>query len=198
MKTPTAMAAPHPFSDLDLAKRQARARARAARAGRDPATCGAQLAGHVLAGLPLPAGAAVSGFWPMGDEIDIRPLLHALHDRGHPILLPETPPLGQPLLFRRWQPGAAMLRERFGTLRPDGAPGTPAILFVPLLAFDRSGQRLGYGGGYYDRTLAGLPGARAVGCAFAAQEVDAVPAGAHDRPLDAVATERGVIRFRDF
>ena len=191
------MAAPHGPSDLDHAKQQARALARAARAGCDPAS-GAQLAAHVLAGLRVPRGAAVSGFWPMGEEIDIRPLLAALHARGHPVLLPETPPRGRPLLFRQWRPGAAMIRERFGTFRPDGAPGVPDIMFVPLLAFDRRGHRLGYGGGYYDRTIAALPRARTIGCAYAAQEVDAVPAGVHDMTLDAVATERGVIRFRDF
>lgn len=200
MTTPTARAAPHgppgPDAALDAAKRAARVRALAARAGCDP-SWGETLAAHVLADLPLPAGAAVSGFWPMPGEIDIRPLLAELHARGHPVLLPETPPLGNPLIFRHWHPGAEMRRERFGTYRPVGGIGRPAILFVPLLAFDHSGRRLGYGGGYYDRTLAGLPGACAIGCAFAAQELDAVPAGGHDRRLDAVATERGVIRFKD-
>jgi 5-formyltetrahydrofolate cyclo-ligase len=151
----------------------------------------------VLANLVLPAGVAVSGFWPMPGEIDIRALLAALHDHGHPVLLPQTPPRGQPLIFRRWQPGAEMVRERFGTFRPAGHEGRPDVLFVPLLAFDRAGHRLGYGGGYYDRTLAGLPQARAIGCAFAAQECDAVPAGVHDMRLHAVATERGLIMCQD-
>jgi 5-formyltetrahydrofolate cyclo-ligase len=74
---------------------------------------------------------------------------------------------------------------------------TPEVLFVPLLAFDRCGRRLGYGGGYYDRTLAGLPAALAIGCAFAAQEVAAVPAGPGDWRLDAVATEREVIVVKE-
>ncbi|MBU6498673.1 MAG: 5-formyltetrahydrofolate cyclo-ligase [Rhodospirillales bacterium] len=173
-------------------KRAARIRALAARAGCDPAW-GRQLAANVLAELPPPPGVAVSGFWPLEGEIDIRPLLEALHARGHPVLLPETPPRGHPLIFRRWAPGIAMVRERFGTLRPDGPVGVPHTLFVPLLAFDRSGRRLGYGGGYYDRTLAALPGAYAIGCAFAAQELDAVPAVGYDARLDAIATERGVI-----
>ncbi len=187
------MAAPH----SSAAKRAARARALAARAGCAP-ECGEHLARHVLAALPLPAGATVSGFWPMQGEIDIRPLLQALHDRGHRVLLPATPPLGRPLVFHAWRPGAAMVRERFGTWRPqqDGI-GTPEVLFVPLLAFDRRGHRLGYGGGYYDRTLALLPDALRIGCAFAAQELDEVPAEAHDIRLHAVATERGVIRFED-
>jgi 5-formyltetrahydrofolate cyclo-ligase len=153
------------------------------------------LAAHVLRDLPPPPGAVVAGFWPIGVEIDIRVLLIALHERGHPVLLPETPPRGNPLIFRHWQPGIAMIAERFGTSRPDGEVRVPDWLFVPLLAFDRGGRRLGYGGGYYDRTLAGLPGAVAVGCAYAAQELDVVPAGEYDARLAAVATECGVIRF---
>ncbi len=186
------MVAP-PFPDLAEAKRAARAAALARRAGSDPAL-GAALARHVLADMPPPAGAKVSGFWPMGDEIDIRPLLHALHERGHAVLLPHTPRLGNPLIFRHWHPDIAMIPERFGTFRPDGEIGVPDWLFVPLLAFDRAGRRLGYGGGFYDRTLAGLPGAVAVGCAYAAQEADEVPADGLDMRLDAVATEESVIR----
>jgi len=130
----------------------------------------------------------------MGTELDIRPLLSALHERGHIVVLPETPPRGQPLVFRRWLPGMAMLVEKFGTSRPTGEVMAPDWLLVPLLAFDRTGHRLGYGGGYYDRTLAGLPNAVAVGCGWAAQEMDAVPAGPRDARLDAIATEREVIR----
>jgi 5-formyltetrahydrofolate cyclo-ligase len=191
------MAAPHLMSDIDIAKQAARIRALAARMACDPAW-GGQLAAHVLAELPMRAGAVVSGFWPMDGEIDLRPLLAALHARRHAVLLPETPPRGNPLIFRHWQPGAEMVRERFGTFRPTGAIGVPEVLFMPLVAFDRQGRRLGYGGGYYDRTLAGLPDALAIGCAFAAQELDAVPEADYDARLDAVATERGVIRFKDF
>lgn len=188
------MAAPHPFpTDLTEAKRQARRRALATRAGCDPAW-GAQLAEHVLRENPPPAGAVVSGFWPLGGEVDIRPLLLALLERGHEIVLPVTPPRGQPLGFRLWRPGEPMAAEKFGTVRPTGAEQSPNFLLVPLLAFDRLGHRLGYGAGYYDRTLAGLPDAGRLGCAFAAQEMDAVPAGPHDVRLPAVATERGIIR----
>jgi 5-formyltetrahydrofolate cyclo-ligase len=164
-----------------------------ARAGCNPAW-GTRLAQHVLAQMPPPDGAVVSGFWPLDGEIDIRPLLMALYGRGHSIVLPETPPLGNPLIFRLWRPGVEMLPERFGTLRPNGERCDPDVLFVPLLAFDRAGRRLGYGGGYYDRTLARLPGRLAIGCAYAAQELDVVPAADHDARLHAVATERGVLR----
>jgi 5-formyltetrahydrofolate cyclo-ligase len=183
--------------DAAAEKRAARERALVARQGCDPAL-GAELAYHVLAELPPPAGVAVSGFWPMDGEIDIRPLLVALHKRGHAVLLPHTPRPGNPLIFRHWHPGAMMIRERFGTYRTGGAVAVPDVLYVPLLAFDRHGHRLGYGGGFYDRTLALLPGAVAVGCAFAAQQLDAVPVSQHDARLHAVATERGVIRFKDF
>jgi 5-formyltetrahydrofolate cyclo-ligase len=192
------MAAPHSSSpDIDALKHDARARALAARANCDPAL-GAQLARHVLAEVPPPPGAAVSGFWPMPGEVDLLPLLTALHERGHAILLPHTPKLGNPLIFRHWHPGAEMVRERFGTFRPTGEVGVPDWLFVPVVAFDGAGRRLGYGGGFYDRTLALLPRAVAIGCAFAAQQLPEVPAGEYDAPLHAIATERGVIRFKDF
>lgn len=181
-----------PVTPIDALKQAAREAALARRAGCDPAL-GVQLARHVLATCPPPQGAAVSGFWPMGAEIDIRPLLWALHARGHPILLPETPKRGNPLIFRIWRPGMAMVPERFGTHRPTGPIATPDWLLIPLLAFDRTGNRLGYGGGFYDRTLATLPGARAIGCAFAAQELDQVPTTEHDARLAAIATEFGII-----
>lgn len=172
----------------------------AARAAWDPGA-GAALAAHLLtpgmlAQCGVAPGSVIAGFWPMGREIDIRPLLTAFAAQGR-VVLPETPPRGEPLVFRLWHPGAAMLPGRFGTTWPEGAVVTPDVLLVPLLAFDVAGGRLGYGGGYYDRTLATLPGARAIGCAYAAQQVEAVPTGPHDARLDAVATERGVIFCKD-
>jgi 5-formyltetrahydrofolate cyclo-ligase len=82
-------------------------------------------------------------------------------------------------------------------MRPDGEVRAPDFLLVPLLAFDRHGRRIGYGAGYYDRTLAGLPGRYRLGVAYAAQELDEVPAGPYDAWLDAVATERGVIDCKE-
>jgi 5-formyltetrahydrofolate cyclo-ligase len=182
--------------ELIEAKRAVRQRMLAAREAWDP-SCGVALAEHALRQMPPPAGAVVSGFWPMGQEIDIRPLLVALHERGHRIVLPETPKRGNPLIFRLWCPDAVMVPERFGTARPDGPLLAPDFLLVPLLAFDRRGYRVGYGAGYYDRTLAALPGRTRLGVAYAAQELDAVPAGDYDQRLDAVATERGVIFCKD-
>lgn len=175
-------------------KAEARKVALARRAACDPAV-GARLTELVLGALPPPAGAVVAGFWPMGQEIDIRPLLHALDARGHAVGLPVTPKRGQPLSFRRWRPGQALVRGPMGTRQPgpEAEPLRPDWLLVPLLAFDRAGRRLGYGGGYYDRTLAALPGATAIGCAHACQELDEVPAGPEDARLTAIATEAGLI-----
>lgn len=189
------MVAPHIDSALIEAKRAAREAAMKAREGCDPAL-GELLAEHVLRECSPAKGAVVSGFWPMGQEIDIRPLLLALHARGHPIVLPVTPKRGNPLTFRLWRPGDALIPEPFGTVRPTGEERDPDMLLVPLLAFDRRGFRLGYGAGFYDRTLARLPGRFALGCAYAAQEVPEVPAGSHDMRLDAVATEHSLIFCR--
>ena len=179
---------------LFAAKQALRHIAFARRAGHDATACGEALAAHVLRDCPPPPGAAISAFWPLGDEIDLRPLMHRLHALDHPVLLPVTPKRGNPLTFRRWRPGDVMEAERFGTMRPVGEEMVPDMLLIPLLAFDAAGRRLGYGGGFYDRTLAGLPGRFRLGCAFAAQQVDEVPAGPYDMTLDAVATERGILR----
>ena len=190
MTIPTALAAPR---SLDLLKRDARNAARAVRAGCDPAL-GRALGRHVLDAGVIPDSAIIAGFWPLEGEIDIRPLLEALAP-GYDLALPRTLPRGQALRFHRWHPGDALRIGRFGTVTADGPEVTPTVLLVPLLAFDRCGRRLGYGGGYYDRTLAALPGAFTIGCAFAAQEVAAVPTGSTDIPLHCIATERGLIRI---
>jgi 5-formyltetrahydrofolate cyclo-ligase len=89
-----------------------------------------------------------------------------------------------------------MLPERFGTAYPDGPIAEPDMLLVPLLAFDRAGHRLGYGGGYYDRTLATLPTHPAIGIAYAAQEIPHIPPGPHDHPLPTIITESEIIQTR--
>lgn len=158
-----------------------------------------RLLDNFLSHIPVPKGAAVSGFWPMGEEIDVRPLLLHLHAQGHPIGLPATGPRGSLLRFRRWAPETTLIAGVFGTREPpkDAPDIVPDLLIVPLLAFDADGWRLGYGGGYYDRTLAGLRAERtvtAVGVAFAAQQVDAVPHGGSDQRLDWVVTEEAALR----
>lgn len=188
-----------PYCDVLLAEMKAEARkaALARRAAIDPSGKGEALAAAVLRDSPPPPDALVSGFWPMGPEIDIRPLLLALHARGQELCLPVTPKRGQPLHFRRWAPGDPLAHGPMGTRQPaTGHDVTPDWLLVPLLAFDRAGRRLGYGGGYYDRTLAGLPHATALGVAYAGQEMHdppGVPAGPTDFRLGRVATENGVV-----
>ncbi len=145
-----------------------------------------------------PEGAVVSGFWPMGSEIDTRPLLEVLSRRGHPVCLPVVVGPGAPLIFRAWEPGDILKPGGFNTEVPEESKPElePEILLVPLLAFDRQGYRLGYGGGFYDRTLSNLRGAGArlaIGVAFSVQEVEAVPRGEYDQPLDMILTERDVI-----
>jgi 5-formyltetrahydrofolate cyclo-ligase len=153
----------------------------------------AGLLDRLLGEILVRPAAVVAGVWPLPGEIDLRPLLHVLHGRGVGIALPETTPRGNPLIFRHWQPECVMLAEKFGTFRPDGPVVEPDLFLVPLLAFDSTGRRLGYGGGYYDRTLPLYPGRPALGFAFAAQQVANLPTEPHDHPLDAIVTEAGVI-----
>ena len=179
---------------LSEAKAAARKSARLQRAGLVSAAAPQLLADALLAKCPPPTGAIIAGYWPMGEEMDPRPLMLALASRGHALALPVTPPRGQPLTFRAWAPGAALRAGPMGTSEPfAGDELRPDILLVPLLAFDRVGRRLGYGGGYYDRTLAALPGAKAIGIAYAGQEMAEVPAGPQDFRLPLIATEAGVI-----
>ncbi len=167
---------------------------------RRQAALAAPEAGHAVAArvfgeIALPEAAACSVWWPMGDELDVRPLLARLHFAGHPVGLPVVAKKAQPLIFRRWRPGDTLVPGGFGTSvpAPDRPEVEPEVLFVPLLAFDRAGYRIGYGGGFYDRTLEALrrTGPRlAIGLAFAAQEVPAVPRDEHDQKLDWIVTER--------
>lgn len=160
---------------------------------------GARIAAHAGA-LDLAGGGPVAGYWPMRHEADPRPLMEALAARGVALALPVVVREREPLAFRAYAPGDALESGPFGTRAP--APGmpdvVPAHILVPLLAFDATGARLGYGAGYYDRTLRALRragGVFAVGVAFSGQEVAALPCGPHDERLDAVITELGLRRF---
>ncbi len=171
---------------------EGRRRDAAARAGPH---CAAALADLGLSVLGDRDPGAVSGFWPIRDEIDVRPLLAALETRGWVVALPAVMGSDEPLAFRVWSRGGALVEAAFGLMEPavEAACVDPDVALVPLLAFDRRGYRIGYGKGHYDRTLRLLRGRRAVlavGVAFAAQEVVQVPVEPHDQPLDAVLTER--------
>lgn len=179
---------------LNEAKAAARKSARLHRATLFSPDAAQLLADAVLAKCSPPAGAIIAGYWPMSDEMDPRPVLLAFAARGHRLALPITPRRGQPLTFRAWAPGGVLRPGPMGTSEPaEGEALTPDWLLVPLLAFDRAGRRLGYGGGYYDRTLAALPGAKPIGIAYAGQEMAEVPAGPQDFRLPLIATEAGVI-----
>lgn len=201
VERPTAMVASHPPSSLlsdppaiAEAKQAQRTRClsilKARSAGVDAVLC-ARLAEALLA----TTSPHIACVWPLPHEIDLRPLCHHLSTAGRHVLLPDTPPRGQPLTFRLWTPQSPMLRGRFGTQVPDGPAMTPDLVLVPLLGFDRNGNRLGYGGGYYDRTLATLPGVRTVGYALAAQEVEHLPTGPYDQPLSCLVTEQETLHF---
>ncbi len=171
-------------------RREAEARLGAAAAGR-------RLALHAEA-LAVPACSVVAGYWPMGDEIDPRPLMRFLAESGCRLALPVVAAPGRALDFLAWRDGDALVPGPYGTRHPHAASASvvPTVLLVPLLAFDRAGFRLGYGGGYYDRTLDSLAArsqVRSIGLAYAAQEVARVPHDRHDQRLDAVATEAGPI-----
>ena len=141
-------------------------------------------------------GAVLAGYMPMRTEIDP---LAAMAQHTGPVCVPVITGAGQPLVFHRWTPQSVMVPGEFGALIPQvSEPLTPDVLIVPLLAFDRRGYRLGYGGGFYDRTLEALRArgrAVAIGFAFAAQEMDAVPTEPTDQPLDLLVTETEVLRF---
>jgi 5-formyltetrahydrofolate cyclo-ligase len=151
-------------------------------------------------GLLAASEVVVSSYRPMGAEFDPQPTEQVLRQAGCRIALPVAPPPGKPLYFRSWTPGEPLERHRFGMLEPPAHLPVlrPDALLVPLLAFDRRGYRLGYGGGYYDRTLEGLRktgGCIAIGLAFCEQEVDAVPHDAYDQPLDCIVTPHGMRFF---
>ena len=184
------------------AARKVAAERRNAAFAADP-NAGERLAERVIeqaAALGIGPGVAISAYWPMREEMDVRPLMHGLAQRGCAVALPVVMGKGKPLVFRRWRPGMVLRSGTFGLSEPDGREPevTPGIVFAPLLAFDRLGNRIGWGAGFYDRTLATLRAlgpVAAVGVAYAAQELAEVPAGAHDQPLDWIATEREVTRF---
>jgi 5-formyltetrahydrofolate cyclo-ligase len=181
-------------------KADLRRAALAARDALDPATrqsASASIVGALLALPELAAAQLIGAFWPIRSEVDPRPAAKGLLARGQRVALPHVTPDG--LVFREWRAGDALVAGRFGLSEPDPSlpPVEPDALIVPLAAFDRSGQRVGYGRGYYDGAISRLSRTHpvlTVGIGFAAQEVAQVPAEPHDQPLRFLITEAGVIR----
>lgn len=152
-------------------------------------------AGHLSSVLAGYRGVPVAGYAQMRTEIDPTAAMEEASAHG-PVCLPVIQAVDQPLKFRTWTPGCAMTKGEFGAEFPtEGDWITPEILIVPLVAFSRSGGRLGYGGGFYDRTLEMLRSQKAtlaIGFAYAAQEQADLPLEPTDQPLDMIVTEQGV------
>lgn len=183
--------------DPALTERKAAARKAAFAARKAAFAAGQGQAAEILADLLAQFhGKALAGYMPMRTEIDPLPAM-AAHDGpvGVPVILGK----GQALRFREWSPGCALVEGEFGALIPaEGGWIEPEVLIVPLVGFDARGYRLGYGGGFYDRTLEGLRarhGTVAIGFAFDAQELLEVPIEPTDQRLDMIVTETGLRRF---
>ena len=200
--TSTAKARPiDPLAQRKREQRQQAQRKRQRAHDRLGGSAGAQLQDSFFAHVTMSPGAIVAGYAPIRDEIDVMPLLSALADQGHGCALPVVTGRENPLVFRAWAPGTALTEAAFGVgVPPPSSPEvTPDVVLVPMLAFDAACRRIGYGAGFYDRTLAGLRAGGtvlAIGIAYADQQVDEVPADAHDQLLDMIITEQSVIRAR--
>lgn len=163
------------------------------------ASANSALRQHGLDFLELPATPVVSGFFAIRDEINPLPLMLKLYLAGSKLALPAMLGKGKPLLMRGWAPGEPLAETTWGIQEPlgDAVVLEPDVVLVPLLAFDEEGYRLGYGGGFYDRTLAGLRAKKnivAVGLAYDEQKIDAVPHESYDQPLDWVLTPSGPLK----
>lgn len=159
----------------------------------------ARQATQLLLGFLTPhSGKLTAGYMPLGSELNPLDAMVRLHTRG-PVAVPIVEAKARPLRFDLWTPETEMVPGAFGALIPAvSKPVVPEVVIVPLLAFNRDGHRLGYGGGFYDRTLAKLRAKGpvfAVGLAYAGQEAHDVPVEPTDAPLDAIVTEREVLTF---
>lgn len=200
------------FTDVNLddqelreAKKQLRLAGKKTRARvvlKSGAEVAQRLAEHGLSFCQPAPGSVVSGFAPFGEELDATPLMLRLMDEGCTLALPVMVGKAKPLIFRAWKPGDDMKEAMWGIMEPrDDAPvAIPDVVLVPLLAFDTRGYRVGYGGGFYDRTLAELKAKKSVvtvGLALDEMKVDAVPHDNYDQRVDWVLTPSGPIRCGD-
>lgn len=143
-------------------------------------------------------GMVVSLYWPFRGELDLREWMAGVIERGARVALPVVVAKAHPLIFREWRPGCRMERGVWNIPAPaDGEVLTPDVVLAPLVGFDPDGYRLGYGGGFFDRTLAALsPQARAIGVGQAVAGIPTIYPQPHDIPMDAIVTEAGVVRVR--
>jgi 5-formyltetrahydrofolate cyclo-ligase len=191
------------MTDRRALKRQLRREALARRDGLDPfwrieaALEMAETARDLIEFVP---GSVVSGFWPMRSEVDVRPLMFALREKGARLCLPALIDKTT-MVFRELVRGAPLVEMGFGTAGPgeEAAVLDPSLMLVPLAAFDKRGHRIGYGAGYYDRAIARLAekgmSPRLIGIAFDCQEVGEVPDEKHDVVLAEILTESGLRNF---
>jgi 5-formyltetrahydrofolate cyclo-ligase len=185
--------------DLKKALRREAKAARSAAFARNGAAASKTIADHGIAFAGRPAPAIVSGFLAIGEEIDPTPLMLRLLGEGYRLCLPVMEGKGKPLVFRAWKPGDVLAETMWGIREPLPEAETldPDIVLGPLLAFDTEGYRLGYGGGFYDRTFARLRALKpivSIGIAYDEQKVDAVPHADYDERLDWILTPTGPLR----
>ena len=192
-----------PIAPMFSAKQVLRARMKAERkrAAATRPDAAIHVAAKFMATIPLSDGAVVALYAPIGDELSTEPLARALEEHGFALALPAVVGKRAPLVFRLASTDIDLVRGAFGVLEPgpDRHDVRPTIVVCPLLAFSRKGARLGYGAGFYDRTLAALRASGpvlAVGLGYGAQEAQDLPASATDEPLDWIITEREAIRIR--
>jgi 5-formyltetrahydrofolate cyclo-ligase len=190
-----------PFADLKASVRRDAVARRDALPAADRLAAAEAIAARPFP-LPIIPGAIVSGFMPLKTEINPLPLMRALGQRGAKLALPVIDGRGKPLVMRAFRFGDELNSGQWGIKEPKPEAGdvVPDILLTPLLAFDRIGNRIGYGAGYYDMTIAKFRAAKpvvAVGLAYAAQEIPTVPVTERDARLDLVLTEREIIDFRE-
>jgi len=148
--------------------------------------------------IPMNHNDIIAAYWPISGELDCLPLVEQLWARGHQICLPVTIAENKPLIFRVWQKGQKLIDGGHGIKTPDKNTSilVPNIIIMPLVAFDKKGARLGYGKGYYDRTIAKMEQKPLlVGYGFALQEVEHINSESHDAPLDYVVSEKKVVKF---
>lgn len=190
------------MNDLKAAKKQLRLETLARRDALSPEwriEASSRMAG-AAAGIQIEPGTIISGFWPMRSEVDVRPLMFALREKGARLCLPAILDKTT-IVFRELLRGAEMVEMGYGTTGPaeDATVLDPALMLIPLAAFDRRGHRIGYGAGYYDRAIARLHAIgmkpRLIGIAFDCQEVDFVPDEPHDVIVSEILTESGLRKF---